>query len=292
MFRSGFVSIIGKPNVGKSTLLNTLVGQKISIVTSRPQTTRNRILGIKNLQDTQIIFVDTPGIHKPTYRLGEILVREAVAATREVDIIFFLINPERPDEADLSIIETLRSAGKKTFLVINKIDLIPRGHLLPLIEEFSIMYPFDEILPISALKATGIDDLLRTAIGYLPEGPQYYPIDMVSDQLERFMISEVVREKIMYHMRHEIPHTVATEVTDWKEKKNGSVVIHANIYIEKDSQKGIIIGKRGSMLKTIGTEARKEIEDLLNTRVHLQLFVKVKKNWRQNATALRELGFH
>ncbi len=292
MFRSGFVSIIGKPNVGKSTLLNNMIGQKLSIVTSRPQTTRNRILGVKNLKNAQLVFIDTPGIHKPKHKLGEIIVKDAVNSIKEVDIIFFVVNPEHPMNSDLPIIEILKETNNTTFLVINKIDLTKKRNLLPFIKEFSDMFMFNEVFPISAVKGDGMNHLLYKTVTYLPEGPKYYPDEIVTDQLERFMVSEIIREKIMNHTLHEIPHATAVEVIDWKERKDGFLCLCANIYIEKDSQKGIIIGKRGVMLKTIGTEARNEIERMLNIRVYLELFVKVKKNWRKNPYALRELGFH
>lgn len=290
-FRSGFVSIIGRPNVGKSTLLNSILGEKVSIVTPKPQTTRNRIIGIKTLPDAQIIFIDTPGIHKPRHKLGNAMVKTALEAFKEVDIILFIIEPQEPESGDKFIINLLKEIRSPVFLLINKIDIIKKSELLPIMDRINELYPFKEIIPISALKQDGIDILLKRIYDYLPTGPKYYPDDIVTDQLERFMVSEIIREKVTEMTEEEVPHSIAVEVIDWEEKENGLILIRANIYVERDSQKGIIIGKGGRMLKAIGTSARIDIEKLLNTKVFLELWVKVKKDWRDNFKILEELGY-
>ncbi len=290
-FRSGYVSLTGKPNVGKSTLLNAILGEKVSIVTPKPQTTRNRLIGIKTLPDAQIIFVDTPGIHRPKHKLGEIIVREARGAAAEVDLIVFMAEPDLPGPGDKLIIKMLHDLEKPAFLVINKIDTKKKPQVLPVIEAYSSLYPFREIIPVSALKGDGINLLLTNVMQYLPEGPKYYPDDIVTDQIERFMVAEVVREKVMQQTEEEVPHSTATEVTQWSERKDGVIFVTVNIYVERKGQKGIIIGKGGVRLKTIGTAARIEIEQLLGTKVFLELWVKVRKDWRGNKLMLSELGF-
>jgi GTP-binding protein Era len=290
-FRSGYVSIIGRPNVGKSTLLNSLLGQKIAIVAPKPQTTRNRLIGIKNLPDAQIIFIDTPGIHKPKHKLGETMVKTAIESLREVDIILFMIEPHEVGGGDRFIIELLKRVQSPVFLLLNKIDTINKSDLLPLIENLKDLYPFREIIPISALTKDGTELLLKKIYDYLPSGPKYYPDEVITDQLERFMVSEIIREKIAEMTEEEVPHSVAVEVIEWKEREDGLIVISSNIYVEREGQKGIIIGKQGSMLKSIGTAARTDIERLLNTKVFLQLWVKVKKDWRDDKRTLEELGY-
>lgn len=290
-FRSGFVSIIGRPNVGKSTLLNTILGEKVAIVTSKPQTTRNRILGIKTLSDTQIIFIDTPGIHKPRHRLGEIMVKTTMEALQEVDIILFMVEPHKLAGGDRGIMELLKKVQSPVFLLINKIDTIKKTELLPIIDSFKEIYPFHEIIPLSALKQDGIHLLIKKICEYLPYGPRYYPDDIHTDLLERFMVSEIIREKVMEMTEEEVPHAVAVEITDWVEREDGLIAISSNIYVEREGQKGIIIGKRGAMLKSIGTAARIDIEQLLNTKVFLELWVKVKKDWRDKKGILTELGY-
>jgi GTP-binding protein Era len=290
-FRSGYVSIIGRPNVGKSTLLNSLLGEKIAIVTPKHQTTRNRIIGIKNLPDAQIIFIDTPGIHKPKHKLGETMVKTSIESLREVDIILFMVEPQEIGRGDKFVIELLKKVQSPVFLLINKIDTIKKSDLLPLIDTLRDIYPFKEIIPVSALTKDGTELLLKKIYDYLPGGPRYYPDEIITTQLERFMASEIIREKIVEMTEEEVPHSVAVEIAEWKEKGDGLVVIRSNIYVEREGQKGIIIGKKGVMLKAIGTAARIDIERLLNTKVFLELWVKVKKDWRDNKRMLEELGY-
>lgn len=290
-FKSGYVSLTGRPNVGKSTLLNTILGEKIAIVSPKPQTTRNRIVGVKTMPDAQIVFIDTPGIHKPKHRLGELMVKQAKESVKEVDVILFMVEPEEPGSGDKFIIDILKDMGKPVFLLINKVDTVKKPLVLPVIEAYSKLYPFKEIMPISALAGDGIDILIKTIVDYLPEGPKYYPDDILTDQLERFMVSEIIREKIIHQTEDEIPYSVAIEINQWSEREDGVVFIQANIYVEREGQKGIIIGKGGARLKTIGTNARLEIEKLLGTKVFLELWVKIKKDWRSSERILKELGF-
>jgi GTP-binding protein Era len=290
-FRSGYVSIIGQPNVGKSTLLNSILGEKVAIVTPKPQTTRNRILGIKTIPDAQIIFIDTPGIHRPQHKLGETMVKTAVGALHEVDVILFMVEPHEPDKKTMSIIALLRTVKSPVILLINKIDTIKKQELLPIIDRFSELYSFKEIIPISAIKQDGINMLVQTICDNLPPGPHYFPDDLFTDQAERFMVSEIIREKIMEMTEEELPYSVALEIITWTEREDGLISISCNIYVEREGQKAIIIGKHGSMLKAIGSAARIDIEKLLNTKVFLALWVKVKKNWRDDDRLLRELGY-
>jgi GTP-binding protein Era len=290
-FRSGYVSIVGRPNVGKSTLLNSILGEKIAVVTPKPQTTRNKIIGIKTLPDAQIIFMDTPGIHRPRNRLGEIMVRTAEEALNDVDVILFMVEPCEPTKEDLDIIDLLKKIRSSVFLLINKIDVVRKQNLLLIIDHFSKLYSFKEIIPISAIKQDGVELLIKSICNYLPLGPKYYPDDIITDQLERFMVSEIIREKAMDMTKEELPYSVAVEVGRWEERKDGLISISCNIYVERDGQKAIIIGKKGEMIKSIGTAARVDIEKLLNTKVFLELRVKVKKNWRNDKQSLKELGF-
>lgn len=290
-FRSGYVSIIGRPNVGKSTLLNSILGEKIAIVTPKPQTTRNKIMGIKTLPDAQIIFIDTPGIHRPRHKLGETMVRTALKALNEVDVILFMVEPYEPGKGDRAIIDLLKRVQSPVFLLINKIDIVKKSDILLIIDHFKGLYPFKEIIPVSAIKQDGISLLIKTIHDYLPSGPTYYPDDLITDQMERFMVSEIIREKAMDMTEEELPHSVAVEVAGWKEREDGLISISCNIYVEREGQKAIIIGKRGAMLKSIGSAARVDIEKLLNTKVFLELWVKVKKNWRNDKQLLNELGY-
>jgi len=290
-FRSGYVTIIGRPNVGKSTLLNSILGEKIAIVTPKPQTTRNKIMGIKTLPDAQIIFIDTPGIHRPRHKLGETMVRTALEALNEVDVILFMVEPYEPGKGDRAIIDLLKRVQSPVFLLINKIDIVKKSDILLIIDHFKGLYPFKEIIPVSAIKQDGISLLIKTIHDYLPSGPRYYPDDLITDQMERFMVSEIIREKAMDMTEEELPHSVAVEVAGWKEREDGLISISCNIYVEREGQKAIIIGKRGAMLKSIGSAARVDIEKLLNTKVFLELWVKVKKNWRNDKQLLNELGY-
>ena len=290
-FRSGYVSIIGRPNVGKSTLLNALIGQKVSIVAARPQTTRNRILGVRNLPGAQIIFIDTPGIHRPKNLLGEVMVRSVGEVLQEIDIILFVAEPGVNAGRDNIIVESLKNSAKPVFLLINKIDSVRKPEILHIIDQYKGLLPFKEIIPVSALKKDGTDMVLERILQYLPAGPQYYPEDIVTDQVERFMAAEIIREKIMEKTTEEIPYSVAVEVQGWSERQDGVVSISANIYVEREGQKGIIIGEKGRKLKEVGTLARIEIEKLLGAKVFLQLWVKVKKGWRDDKKVLNELGY-
>lgn len=287
--KSGFVSITGRPNVGKSTFLNSILGQKVSIVTPKPQTTRNKIIGIKTLREAQIVFLDTPGIHRPVHKLGSIMVKEAKQAVRDVDIVLFMVEPKSPTRGDISVIRLFAHLKKPVILLINKIDALHKLKLLPVIEQYRGLYPFEDIIPVSSLKGDGIDTVIEEVLKRLPEGPKYYPDDLVTDRLERFMATEFIREKVMQETEEEVPHAVAVEIMEWTEKPS-IVHIGANILVEKAGQKGIIIGKRGEKLKSIGTLARKDIERLLDVKVFLELWVKVKPGWRENKAALTELG--
>ncbi|MDA8078099.1 MAG: GTPase Era [Nitrospiraceae bacterium] len=290
-FRSGYVSIIGRPNVGKSTILNAVLGQKISIVSPRPQTTRNRIMGVKNLDNAQIIFIDTPGLHRPRTLLGESMVTTVREVLREIDVVVFVAETGPRIEQDRLIIGTLDGVDKPVILVINKIDQLRKAEILRVIDSYRALYPFHEIIPVSALKNDGVDLLPERIARCLPEGPKYYPDDLLTDQYERFMAAEIIREKIMERTSEEIPYSVAVEITDWTEREDGMVSIGAQIYVEREGQKGIIIGGKGRMLKTVGSLARMEIEGLLGTRVFLQLWVKVRKGWRDDKRMLHDLGY-
>jgi GTP-binding protein Era len=290
-FRSGYVSIIGRPNVGKSTFLNSILGEKIAIVTPKPQTTRNRIVGIKTVPHAQIIFIDTPGIHKPKHVLGETMVKTALRALNEVDIILFMVEPHEPKGGDRSIINLLKKVTTPVFLLINKIDTVKKSEILPVIDIFQEAHPFKKIIPVSAMKHDGMNIVFDSIYEYLPAGPHYYPDDLITDQLERFMVSEIIREKIIDLTEEEVPHSVAVEVAQWNERDDGLISIICNIYVERQGQKGIIIGKHGTMLKSIGSAARSDIEKLLNTRIFLELWVKVKRNWRNDKRMLKEFGY-
>lgn len=290
-FKSGYVTLIGRPNVGKSTILNAFLGQKVSIVTDKPQTTRNRIIGIRNEDDAQIIFIDTPGIHEPFHLLGETMVRTAKKTLQEIDLVVLVVDPHKPRDTDKAVIETLKNVKKPAILTINKIDTVKKPDLLAVTDCYRQLIDFIEIIPVSALKNDGMGVLLEKIKEYLPEGPRYYPEDIVTDQIERFMVAEIIREKIILQTAEEIPYSVAVEVVKWSENEKGLVSISANIYVERASQKGIIIGKTGNMLKQIGSSARTDIERLLGTKVFLALWVKVKKGWRDNRNFLDELGY-
>lgn len=292
-FRSGFVSLIGRPNVGKSTLLNFLLGQKIAIISAKPQTTRNRILGIKNLPSAQIIFLDTPGIHRSGNLLNQSMVRTALATLQEVDVVCLLIEANSPSHEENDwILENLKKVQKPVFLAVNKIDLIPKGNLLSIMERFSQKGRFEQIIPISAVLGDGVDILLRELLRVLPEGPRLFPEDMVTDLPERFLSAELIREKVFHLTREEIPYATAVAIEEFKEREGKNlVVIRATIQVERETQKGILIGEKGKRLKEIGRLAREEMEALLGVKVFLELWVKVEKNWRDDPRALRRLGF-
>lgn len=293
VYKSGFVTLIGRPNVGKSTLMNLYVGEKISIVTNKPQTTRNKIRSILTGDDYQIVFIDTPGIHKPATKLGTFMVKSAEDALNEVDVILYLVEPAKKiSPGDLAIIELLQGIKTPVLLIINKIDTVPKSAVLQVIEQYAALYPFAEIFPISATKADNTDRLLDSIRTRLPEGPQYFPDDMITDQPERQIAAEIIREKALTFLQEEIPHGTAVEIQSMKKRKGRELVdIEATIYCEKESHKGIIIGKSGEMLKKIGATARQDIEALLGSPINLQLWVKVRKNWRDSEMWLRNLGY-
>ncbi|BCR05130.1 GTPase Era [Desulfuromonas versatilis] len=292
-FRSGFVSIIGRPNVGKSTLLNRILGQKIAITTDKPQTTRNRILGIHNLPTGQILFLDTPGIHRGKGKLNRYMVDQAISACSDVDAILFLVEAtDRVGGGDDFILEILGKGQVPVVLVINKIDLVPKPELLALIDSYSQRFSFHAIIPASGLTGNGVERVLDTILPMLPEGPRYYPEDMVTDLPERFIAAEMIREQILKQTREEIPYGVAVTVERFSEEpEKNLVVIQAVILVERDTHKGILLGKQGSRIRSLGKAARLEIERFLGTRVFLELFVKVQKNWTQSARMLKELGY-
>ena len=292
-FKSGFISILGRPNVGKSTLFNRLLGDKIAIVAEKPQTTRNRILGIKNVEGGQFIFLDTPGIHPARSELNQRMVRAAIASGQDADVLLFLIEAAAPlIEKDQQMIESLRGSSGVPFLVINKIDLVRRKNLLPIMDQYQKLHPFKEILPISAITGEGIDILLDEILKVLPESPPYYPEDMVTDQTERFWVSEIIREKVIHQFYQEIPYSTAVTIEEFKEHPEKKlVVIKGTIHVERDSQKKILIGKGGQKLKKIGEAGRKEVEAFLGIRVFLELWVNVEKNWTRDPHALNRLGY-
>ena len=290
--KSGFIAVIGRPNVGKSTLINTLIGQKIAIMSDKPQTTRNRILCILTQPDAQIIFLDTPGIHKPRHKLGEYMVRAAEGTLKEVDAILFVVDAtEKMGPGEYYILERLQATRRPVILVVNKLDLIEKEQVLPIISHYTEKYPFAGVVPISAKDETNLDSLLSEVKKYLPEGPQYYPEDMVTDQPERLIVAELIREKCLQLTRDEVPHAIAVDTDEMTTRDNGDVYIRATLYVERDSQKGIIIGAKGAMLKQIGALARADIETLLGNRVYLDLWVKVKKDWRDRDGVLKNFGF-
>ena len=290
---SGFVSIIGRPNVGKSTFLNYVIGQKIAIMSNKPQTTRNKIQGVYTSEHSQIIFIDTPGIHKPKHKLGDFMMKVAQNTLKEVDVILFMVNvTEKFGSGEKFILEKLQNVEAPVFLVLNKIDQTAKEEILQVIAQYKDRYSFAEIVPISALTGKNIDTLLKQIEKYMPEGPMYYPSDQVTDHPERFIVSELIREKVLHLTREEIPHSIAVMVEKISTENEGrSVHIHATIIVERDSQKGIVIGKQGKMLKEVGIRARKDIENLFGSKVFLELWVRVEKNWRDKASYLREFGY-
>lgn len=292
MFKSGFVTVIGRPNVGKSTLLNYIMGEKLSIVSSKPQTTRNNIQTILTKENFQMVFVDTPGIHKPRHKLGEYMVKMAKDTFKEVDEVLFLTTPEiEIGKGDQFILEELRNLDIPVFLIVNKIDENSDDRIAQTIKNYSEYFNFTEVIPISAAKGKNVDTLLKIMEDYLKEGPKYYPDDMITDQQERFIVAETIREKALRLLSQEVPHGIAIEIILMKKDEKDIYNIEATILCEKDSHKGIIIGKGGEMLKKISTYARQDLEKILGTKVYLKLWVKVKKEWRDNSSMLKELGY-
>jgi len=291
-FKSGFVAIVGRPNAGKSTLVNRLVGEKVAIVTSRPQTTRNRIQGIVNRENAQIAMIDTPGLHRPESALGRQMMGEVEAAIEAVDIVSLILDASEDfGVGDRRAVERLQRVEGTRFLLLNKIDRLPRAELLPMIEKLSKLGKFDEIIPISALKGDGVDRALEKFIEYLPVGTPQFPTDQYTDQPERFLAAEIVREKAMSSTTQEVPHAVAV-ICDAFEETEKLIRIRATIYVDREGQKGILIGKGGGALKQIGTSARKELETILGAKIFLELYVKVLKNWRENPQIVRQLDWH
>lgn len=292
-FKSGFISIIGRPNVGKSTFLNRVIGQKIAIVSDKAQTTRNKIQGIYTESESQMIFIDTPGIHKPKHRLGDSMVKMAVSTLNEVDAVLFMINAsEGYGKGDQYILERLQGIESPVYLIINKVDLIHPDDLFPLIEQYKDMYEFAEIIPISALEGNNVTYLLDILKVQLPEGPKYYEEDQITDHPERFIIAELIREKVLQLTREEIPHSIAVVIENMEKRSSNAVFIQAAIITERSTQKGILIGKQGSMLKEIGKKARIDIERLLGTKVYLELWIKVQKDWRNSQAKLNQFGLN
>lgn len=288
-FKSGFATVVGRPNVGKSTLINELIGQKISIVSNKPQTTRNQITAIYQDETAQIVFVDTPGVHKPKNKLGNFMVNAAMSALDDMDLILFMIDATK-DVVEEELINKLRISKGAVILVINKVDLVPKEKLLPLIQKYSELCQFEAVVPISALKKDGLEELVSVMKQYLPYGPKYFPDDMVTDQSERQIAAELIREKVLRFISQEIPHGVAVEIERMK-MDNGLCKINGVIYTEKSSHKMILIGKNGDMMKKIGTSARKELERFLDCKVHLELWVKVKEDWRNNDYLIKNFGY-
>lgn len=290
--KSGFVAIVGRPNVGKSTLLNRIVGQKIAIMSDKAQTTRNKIQGVYTTKDMQMIFIDTPGIHKPKHRLGDYMVNEAYGALQEVEAVLFMISAdEKRGKGDNLIIERLQKLSVPVFLVINKIDKIHPDNLLAVIEDYSKQMTFAEVVPVSATQGNNFETLMQLLEDQMPAGPQYFPEDQITDHPEYFIVSELIREKVLLLTHDEIPHSVAVTIDSMKRDENDKIRIQATIIVERDSQKGIIIGKGGKMLKEIGIKARQDMEKMLGDKVYLELWVKVQKDWRDKQRSLNDFGY-
>lgn len=291
-YKSGFVALIGRPNVGKSTLLNYIVGQKVAIMSNVAQTTRNKIQGIYTSKDAQIIFIDTPGVHKPATKLGDFMERSTLSAFDEVDAIVYVVSAtEKRGPGDNFIIERLKQVQQPIYLVVNKIDQVHPNDLPGIVDQYKGSLPFKGIIPVSALQGNNVNELINELVAGLPNGPQYYPADQISDHPERFVIAEMIREKVFMLTRDEVPHSVAVDVTSIQREDAEHVHISANIVVERPGQKGIIIGKKGQMLKKIGTLARQDIERLLGDRVFLQLWVKVVPKWRDKSAMLKDYGY-
>lgn len=291
-FKSGFVALIGRPNVGKSTLLNYLVGQKVAIMSPQPQTTRNKISGIYTDDQEQIVFIDTPGIHKPKNKLDDFMDKSSYSALDEVDVVLFMVEPEPAGKGDQYIAELLKKIKKPVFLVINKIDKVHPDELLSIIDSYKNLGDFAEIVPISASQGINVSELIKTIAKYLPEGPQFYDADQLTDRPEYFIVAELIREQVLKLTHEEVPHATAVVVDRMRDHEGGKLQVEATIYVERPGQKGIIIGKKGQMLKQIGIAARQEIEALLGEKVNLRLWVKVQKNWRSDPAFLKSIGYN
>ena len=291
-YKSGFVALIGRPNVGKSTLLNFLVGQKVSIMSPQPQTNRNKISGIYTDDQEQIVFIDTPGIHKPKNKLDDFMDKSSYSALDEVDVVLFMVEPEPAGKGDQYIAELLKKIKKPVFLVINKIDKVHPDKLLSIIDSYKNLGDFAEIVPISASQGNNVSELIKTIAKYLPEGPQFYDADQLTDRPEYFIVAELIREQVLKLTHEEVPHATAVVVDRMRDHEGGKLQIEATIYVERPGQKGIIIGKKGQMLKQIGIAARQEIEALLGEKVNLRLWVKVQKNWRSDPVFLKSIGYN
>ena len=289
-FRSGFVAILGRPNVGKSSIMNRIVGEKVAIVSNHPQTTRNKLLGVATGPDWQIVFVDTPGLHKPRTKLGEYMMKSASDAREGVDAVLAVVDGQRIGGGDKAVLSDIQSMNCPRFLAVNKIDIVPPEKLMPQLAELNEFH-FDQIFSVSARTGENIDLLTQKLIEAMPEGPKYFPDDMITDQPERVMCAEIIREKALNNLRDEIPHGVGVEMLQIKKVSDNLTEIHANVYCEKESHKSIIIGKQGAMLGKIGSQARVDIERLLGTKVMLKLWVKVRLDWRNRAGDLRTLGY-
>lgn len=291
-YKSGFVALIGRPNVGKSTLLNFLVGQKVAIMSPQPQTTRNKISGIYTDDQEQIVFIDTPGIHKPKNKLDDFMDKSSYSALDEVDVVLFMVEPEPAGKGDQYIAELLKKIKKPVFLVINKIDKVHPDKLLSIIDSYKNLGDFAEIVPISASQGNNVSELIKTIAKYLPEGPQFYDADQLTDRPEYFIVAELICEQVLKLTHEEVPHATAVVVDRMRDHEGGKLQIEATIYVERPGQKGIIIGKKGQMLKQIGIAARQEIEALLGEKVNLRLWVKVQKNWRSDPAFLKSIGYN
>ena len=289
--KSGFVALVGRPNVGKSTLMNRLIGQKVAITSAKPQTTRNKISGIYTEDDMQVVFVDTPGIFKSHSDLDEYMDKASLSSLKDVDLVMFMVDAKEAGKGEEYVAGLLKDLDIPVFLVINKIDQVHPNELLPIIDSYQAVCQFAEFLPISARQGNGVDDLLKTLKDYLPEGPQYYASDEVTDRPEYFVVAEMIREQILRLTDQEVPHSTAVWVDQMNQRINGKLQIDATIFVEKDGQKRIIIGQRGAMIKQIGMRSRKEIENLLGEKVNLKLWVKVRRNWRQDPAFLKSIGY-
>lgn len=289
-FFSGFAAIVGRPNVGKSTMMNAMVGEKVAIVSDRPQTTRNRIMGVATDKDWQIVFLDTPGLHKPRTKLGEYMVKSVEDAMDGIDVLLVLADVSDIGPQDRAIVADMAGRRVKKILVLNKIDAVDEAATMRAIASFADA-GYDAIVPISARTGRGMDELKKLIVSYLPQGPKYFPDDMMTDQPERVICAEIIREKALLHLRDEVPHGIGVEMMAIRKLSDTLTEIHATIYCERASHKGIIIGKQGAMLRTIGSEARRDIENLLGTKVNLQLWVKIREDWRNRMDDLRTLGY-